>query len=180
MMKTFFTSDTHFGHRNLLALAKARGARFASIEEHDAELERLWNATVGVDDEVFHLGDVAFMNRRALDALLRRLNGRKFLLMGNHDKFPVAFYAEHFKVLRQPYPWSRGVVLTHAPLHPMCLAGRWKVNVHGHIHEAHVRLRPFATLDARYKNVCVEHTGFAPVDAAVLFPAGHKCAGRKG
>ncbi len=178
MHKTFFTSDTHFGHRNMLGFVKARGARFASIEEHDAELERLWNETVGVDDELFHLGDIAFLSRANLDRLLRRLNGRKFLLMGNHDKLPVAFYAEHFKVLRQPYPWGRGVVLSHAPLHPMCLSNRWKVNVHGHIHEARVREHP--TLDPRYKNVCVEHCGFAPVDAAVLFPAGRKSAGRKG
>ena len=171
--RTFFISDTHFGHANILKFVASRGARFASTQEHDAGLEAAWNKAVQPEDEVFHLGDLAFMNRRALDALLRRLNGKKFLLMGNHDKFPAAFYAEHFKVLRQPYPWGRDVVLTHAPIHPMCLAGRWLWNLHGHIHENIVkRGHPgHGYPDPRYINVSVEHTDFKPVNADVIFPS---------
>ena len=168
-IETYFISDTHFGHSNLLRLVAARGDRFKSIEEHDAALEEAWNETVRPQDEVFHLGDLAFMNRRKLGALLKRLNGKKFLLMGNHDKLPSAFYAQHFKVLRQPFPWGRDVVLTHAPIHSMCLGGHWKKNIHGHIHESRVR-RNYC-LDNRYINVSVEQIDFKPVNADVLFPA---------
>ena len=52
----FVTGDTHFGHRRINELA---GRPFATVEEMDAELFRRWNAVVGVDDVVLHLGDLA-------------------------------------------------------------------------------------------------------------------------
>ena len=55
-MARLFTSDTHFGDTRILHSAKRR---FASIAEHDAHLVARWQAIVGADDEVWHLGDVA-------------------------------------------------------------------------------------------------------------------------
>ncbi|MEJ8630550.1 hypothetical protein P0F65_13210 [Sphingomonas sp. I4] len=80
-MTIFFTADTHFGDHRTINIHKRP---FASVAEMDAELIGRWNAVVGVEDVVWHLGDVA---RRPADvaALLARLNGTKHLLHGNND-----------------------------------------------------------------------------------------------
>ena len=55
----FFTSDTHFGHENIL---KFCNRPFSSIEDHDLALINNWNSVIGNDDTVFHLGDFCFGN----------------------------------------------------------------------------------------------------------------------
>lgn len=86
MARTFFTSDTHFGHRNLLSAKMHRPRPFSSIEEHDEALIRAWNAVVRPDDIVWHLGDFAYRCDLSYAAGIRaRLNGRIRLIRGNHD-----------------------------------------------------------------------------------------------
>ena len=81
-MRIFATSDTHFGHDREF-LYKPRG--FNSIAEHDEEVVRRWNETVEPDDVVLHLGDVMLGdNAHGLDCL-KRLNGKIFIVPGNHD-----------------------------------------------------------------------------------------------
>lgn len=166
MTTTFFTSDTHFGHRNILKF-EAANRPFASIEGHDEELVRRWNAVVGPRDEVWHLGDVA-MPRAAL-SVLGRLNGRKRLVMGNHDHHPVSEYLRWFEEVRGCVNWRGGTVLTHVPVHPDQLAPRWRLNLHGHLHSRTV-LDAEGRPDPRYVNVAVERWGLAPV-AAEEIPA---------
>ncbi len=168
---TWFISDTHFGHKNILKLDEEQGSLWSNIHERDEELIERWNEKVAKEDEVFHLGDFAFLSQKQTTMIAERLNGRKYLMLGNHDKLPVKFYSQFFKVIRQPVPWRDCFVLTHAPIHPMCLGGRWKVNIHGHVHHSLVRRGGFGgylTLDARYINVAVEQTKFAPRSAAEL------------
>lgn len=75
-MTLFFTSDTHFGDHRTLNIGKRP---FGSVAEMDEALIAKWNAVVGPEDEVWHLGDVA---RRPTDVstLLARLHGTKHLL----------------------------------------------------------------------------------------------------
>lgn len=83
----WFTSDTHFGHANIL---KYDNRPFRSIEEHDEELIRRWNVCVAPGDTVYHLGDVAWHNKQVdVEALLKRLHGTKILVAGNHDQKAV-------------------------------------------------------------------------------------------
>ncbi|SEP45808.1 Calcineurin-like phosphoesterase superfamily protein [Methylobacterium sp. ap11] len=82
-MAVFFTADTHFGDTHIL---RQRGRLFASIAEHDETLVANWNAAVGADDEVWHVGDFAAHAERAhCAAIFARLNGVKRLVRGNHD-----------------------------------------------------------------------------------------------
>lgn len=93
---TFFTADTHFGHVKLLRTRPA----FATIEEHDDAIVERWNARVGPDDVVWHLGDVVHgPSRERCAELFRRLAGRKRLVAGNHDTNRVL-----------DLPWDRPVV----------------------------------------------------------------------
>jgi calcineurin-like phosphoesterase family protein len=87
-MSIWFTSDTHFGHANIL---KYDRRPFMTIEEHDEELIRRWNTAVKPGDTVYHLGDVAWhRDVVAIDSLLGRLHGTKILILGNHDEKTVA------------------------------------------------------------------------------------------
>lgn len=81
-MTIFFISDTHFGHEAVIGYSHRP---FANVEEMDAALIRNWNSRVTPADTIYHLGDFCFAKRERCEALLRQLNGHKFLIAGNHD-----------------------------------------------------------------------------------------------
>ena len=89
-MSVYFTSDLHFGHE--LMLKKYPNFRKgANAAEMDENLIAAWNALITPEDVVYDLGDVSFHKdfARTYD-ILRRLNGRHFLVRGNHDEQIVA------------------------------------------------------------------------------------------
>ena len=84
-VRKFYVSDTHFCHERLLAM---QPRPFSSIDEHDEYLIESWNSVVSELDIVYHLGDVFFSLSRNADKvreIFGRLNGRKHLVIGNHD-----------------------------------------------------------------------------------------------
>lgn len=81
-MKRFFTSDQHFGHKNVIQFCKRP---FKSIDEMHAELIRRHNAVVGPEDLVYHLGDFSF-NKKWAKLIVPQLNGTNVLILGNHDE----------------------------------------------------------------------------------------------
>lgn len=83
MGKTWFTSDTHFGHKKVIEYCNRP---FSSVEEMDETLIKNWNSRVGQRDTVYHLGDVGWHRGKDLERLLNRLNGDVHLVYGNHDK----------------------------------------------------------------------------------------------
>src|SRR5262249_3551662 len=91
----FFTADTHFGHK--LMLADGPCARpWTTVEEMNEGLIENWNRRVGPRDRVYHLGDVSFMNSGKTIEVLRRLNGFIHLVRGNHDN-PSSSVRERFE-----------------------------------------------------------------------------------
>jgi calcineurin-like phosphoesterase family protein len=159
-METWFISDTHFGHRNILSFKDEKGnltrPGFSSVEEMDEFIIKKWNDTVYPKDRIYHLGDVV-INRRYLK-ILERLQGRKVLIKGNHDLFKLKDYTPYFDDIRsyKMYP-KHGIVCSHIPVHPAQLTNRFKANVHGHLHQNVIKN------DKRYLNVCVEHTKYTPI-----------------
>ncbi len=82
MPKIYFTADTHCNHTNVL---KYCARPFASIDERNRELIARWNAVVGPEDTVYHLGDFAMGKPSEWPTFLRQLNGvRKILIRGSH------------------------------------------------------------------------------------------------
>ena len=161
MPAVFLVSDTHFGHAGVCRFTCDDGVTkirpWTDPEEMDEEMVRRWNERVGKNDKVYHLGDVV-INRKAL-GIMRRLNGDKVLIRGNHDIFRDEEYREHFRELRA-YHVMNGLILSHIPLHPESL-GRFGTNIHGHTHQR--RVMDNGIIDVRYHCVCVEQTDFAPI-----------------
>lgn len=80
--KVFFTSDTHFGHQNII---KFCCRPFQDVYYMDNALIENWNKTVKENDFVFHLGDFAIGNSELWCNTLKQLNGNIVLIKGNHD-----------------------------------------------------------------------------------------------
>ena len=80
--KVFFTSDTHFYHGNIIRFCNRP---FKDVEVMNETIISNWNITVGQDDIVFHLGDFCLGGSAEWTKILDRLNGKIYLIMGNHD-----------------------------------------------------------------------------------------------
>jgi calcineurin-like phosphoesterase family protein len=164
-LKTFLISDTHFGHANICVFTKSDGTKvrpFNSADEMDEVMIERWNAMVGKDDKVYHLGDVA-IPKKSLN-LLEKLNGRKILIKGNHDIHKLSDYSKFFSDIRA-FHVLNGCVLSHVPLHPSSL-GKFGCNIHGHLHGNYVRRESDIgglERDPNFINVCVEHTNYTPI-----------------
>ena len=83
-MRTFITSDLHFGHANILKYNPATRP-YANVSHMNSEMVRVRNETVQPDDTVYILGDVAFMKPNDAANLIQQLNGNKILIKGNHN-----------------------------------------------------------------------------------------------
>jgi calcineurin-like phosphoesterase family protein len=145
-MNIFFTSDTHFYHRNILTYCPGRKTLGDSVEEMNEGLITNWNRLVKKDDIVYHLGDFTLTTRVDLiDPILERLNGRIRLVKGNHDKWIKRFddlkNKDKFDWVRQ---YNREVftidgtnyeiVMMHYPFLTWDGSSRGSINVHGHAH----------------------------------------------
>lgn len=78
----YFISDLHFGHENCLAFDNRP---FKYIVPHDEYIIKHWNETVGIDDDVYILGDISWYNSTSTIEIFERLNGKLHLIKGNHD-----------------------------------------------------------------------------------------------
>ena len=136
--KMFFTSDTHFQHTNIIKYCKRP---FKDVEENDEEIIRRWNEKVPEDGIVFHLGDVAFGDPERVDNILGRLNGKIYLVIGNHDwRRIVNDHKWRFELMTQQINMKIGkrhVILNHYPM--LAFSGAWRgedatYQLFGHVH----------------------------------------------
>jgi len=153
MTNSWFISDLHLGHANILKYS-AEERPFKNLEEHDQHVIDSINETVKKRDTLYILGDVAF-SKEALYHVKQIRVKNKTLILGNHDQFSMVDYmAAGFNKI---YGMARHkeFVLTHAPVHPCQLEKRYNANIHGHLHT-------YSVDDPRYINVNVDQIGFTP------------------
>ena len=170
-MAIFFTSDQHFGdHRRLFIDRRP----FGSVEEMDRAMTERWNAAVGPEDIVWHLGDLTRLRKaERIDALLSSLNGEKHLINGNNDgpatlAWPGWKSVGHYAEIEVD---GRGLVLCHYAFRTWNGMGRGRLNLHGH---SHGRLRPVP----RQFDVGVDAWDFVPVTLAEMLARGPRRASR--
>ena len=192
MTEIFFTADLHFGHTRIVELANRP---FVSVQGMDEALIANWNAVVRrPDDIVWVLGDYALGDRHKALGYLDRLNGRKMLVAGNHDKCFLGSSDgwKHIEEYRSAgfeivVPWARvklpplgpqlpgrKVLLSHFPYdgdrsaedrHSGArLRDEGEPLVHGHVHEMFTVRRSAAT-GAVQLNVGVDRWQYRPVPA---------------
>ncbi|MDX7953183.1 metallophosphoesterase [Lichenihabitans sp. Uapishka_5] len=136
-MTTFFTADSHFGDAHIL---RYRGSHFADLEAHDEALVARWNAVVGPEDDLWHLGDFAAgASRERCGALFERLHGRKRLVCGNHDtrrvlELPWLAVVDHARITIEEDGMSWRLFLAHYA--HRAWPGLWRGTRHlyGHTH----------------------------------------------
>ena len=137
MNDIFVTSDTHFFHKNILKYQPDERP-FDSVEEMNEKIIENWNAVVKPNDLIYHLGDFAFAQPHKVDGILRRLNGQKFFIWGNHDK------SMHDKAVASHFQWMRNyhelkiekqyVVLHHFPILSWNRMHHGALHFYGHTH----------------------------------------------
>lgn len=140
--RKFYVADTHFGHESII---RNCARPFSSVAEMDAEIVRRWNETVGKDDLVYHLGDWGWPTGDpfAFKRLFHALNGRKVLILGNHDvrkdgtvrpdlaELPWDRRPEHLLEVRDE---GQRVVLCHYALRTWSAAHHGAWHFYGHSH----------------------------------------------
>lgn len=130
-MKTWVIGDTHFGHKNII---EYESRPFQDTDEMDRIIIKNWNKTVSKGDIVYHMGDVSFKGVTLTRAIMNGLNGRKFLIKGNHDIGSNDKYINigFEKVYDKPIILHDFIIMSHAPLYLRNLSPF--INIHGHIH----------------------------------------------
>ena len=157
-------ADTHFGDDGSIIRYEKRP--FANELEMRKALIENWNKVVGPEDTVYHLGDFASnLSWEETKQSVEALNGRKILIMGNHDQHfsPRQWLDMGFEeVYPLPVIYQGFYMLSHEPLYV-----NWAspyANVFGHVH-ANPAYRDYSE---RSFCVCVERHGYAPVDFEVI------------
>lgn len=138
-MKTYITSDLHFEHRNIQKFCPKTRSRFSDVDDMRETMIKEWNEIVEPTDTVYILGDVAFCGAEFATQIMRRLNGRKILIEGNHDRKILKHkpfrdcFAEIHKYLDFNYNGTK-VVMFHFPIAEWDQMHRGSVHFHGHLH----------------------------------------------
>lgn len=142
-MKIFVTSDTHFGHENIM---KYCARPFKSVEEMNARMIENWNAVVTNEDIVYHLGDFALGNTDEALKILASLRGAKILLKGNHDsrkivESPLWGGVIDYLELCNAATEKVRYVMSHYPFKSWNGSNWGSINLHGHCHGLIARTR---------------------------------------
>ncbi len=165
----WFTSDTHFGHENIIRFCNRP---FINAAEMNAELIRRWRETVPDDGIIFHLGDFAHGSSRLWNDILNALPGHKYLILGNHDMKAIRQgFMSHFELVTQQMTIRVGgqaIVLNHNPF--LCYGGSYRDvwQLFGHVHSGpashtgldHPRLK---MLFPRQYDVGVDNNDYRPI-----------------
>jgi len=137
-VSTFFTSDTHFLHGNII---KYCNRPFDSIAEHDQTLIDNWNSVVNSKDTVYHLGDFGATQRASTETIDRlqkicgKLKGNIILIKGNHDT--NINKVKRFNIVKDYHVVSvhnHRFVLFHYPMRSWQFANHGSIHLFGHCH----------------------------------------------
>ena len=137
----FYIADCHFGHDKVRLLD---GRPFASVEEMDEAMIVRWNERVRKKkDEVVILGDLCLGKGEQVNELLHKLNGKKYLVTGNHDRLFLRDKKFDPSLLEWVKPYAelkdngRKLVLCHYPI--ICYNGQYHGDstymLYGHVHD---------------------------------------------
>lgn len=152
--KVFIWSDTHFGHRNVIRFCDRP---YADVEEMNQTLIDNHNNVVSPDDICIWGGDIGFMGDSECNNIIKKCNGYKILIIGNHDFKKKKLRNLHaFDEIHLTYTLSYNgidMVISH---YPMGNLPKDVINIHGHVHNK--------VLDScQHVNVCADYIDYRPM-----------------
>lgn len=135
-MTTYFTSDCHFNHRNVIGFCNRP---YNDIDEMNEKLIENWNNVVSEDDEIYCLGDFGWqLSPNKLQEIGSRLKGHKHLIVGNHDKTKLHIKSQIWESVenyKKSNIGDRRIILCHYPIFDFDNAYRGALHLYGHLHK---------------------------------------------
>ncbi len=159
-MARYLVSDHHFGHANIIEYCDRP---FTSVGEMNSTMLDRFYETVGPDDVLVHLGDVAMDMQDGRETIERfgQLDA-DLLVRGNHDV--------GLEPGEAPFPVVDACRLEHRGYEFYCVHRPEDVPedwdgwvLHGHIHNNDLDEFPFVSYDNKRVNVGVELLDYRPV-----------------
>lgn len=149
-MSAFFIADMHFDDDNI---RRYENRPFETVQEMNDAIVKNWNDAVEEGDEVYIIGDIGN------EDYIKKLNGKKYLVKGNHDKLTNEEYRKigFEEVYDKPVIYEDFWILSHEPVYVSINTPY--ANIFGHVHN-NPEIR---TVSARSYCVSVERIGFTPV-----------------
>ncbi|MFH1256414.1 MAG: 2'-5' RNA ligase family protein [Candidatus Diapherotrites archaeon] len=163
--KVFLISDLHLDHENII---KYCHRPFKNAEEMNKTIVENWNSTVGKNDAVYFLGDMAFgKGSRKASYWIKQLNGKITFIEGNHEEVGnIKSYSTAEDVFLK-YK-GKEFLLVHDPaLKPKNWDG-W--TIHGHKHNNHLEEFPFINGERKTINVSCELLDYKPINLNEIMP----------
>lgn len=157
--RIYVIADTHFNHKNII---KYCNRPYNSVEEMNRDIICKWNSVVRPNDIVFHLGDFGFGTQMELESIFKQLNGKKYLIMGNHDyKVGKKYYEEiGFSGVYKEYTLVN-IVFSHYPKK----VKTGQINIYGHIHDTEPK---DWYKDSDHVCVSVEKINYTPTNLSTI------------
>lgn len=157
----WFTSDFHLGHKSAIRMCDRP---FETVEEMNEALIGNFNRSVKKNDTVYILGDIAHrISVVEVNQLISRLNGKKILCKGNHDKkYNPELFEGMYDFLEVALN-GINISLMHYPMMSWPKSRHGSLHLHGHIHsKGDYNLQQKEDGILRY-DVGVDANGFYPV-----------------
>lgn len=161
----YVTSDTHFGHYNII---KYSGRPYNNTNEMDSDIISRWNSKVTSQDVVYHCGDFSFGDEERVGEILDQLKfAHLYLLKGNHEK-PFCNYIRNNNPKRvtlcssymEIYDDKRNLfVLCHYPILEWNQCHRGSYHCYGHVHNKYMH----EIVNYRAVDVGVDAQNYYPV-----------------
>ena len=171
----YYTSDLHFGHKNVIAFDHRP---FADTDEMDHYIIGQWNKRVQKEDTVYILGDFCYCSQKPAEWYLLQLNGYKILIIGNHDRHilqnPEAMkYFEEFRPMMHVKDGNKQICLCHFPIAEWngYFHGSW--HIYGHIHNRKDETYRFMKMRERALNAGCMINHYAPATFLELVENNH-------
>jgi len=157
-MTDWFTADWHFNHPTII---KYCDRPYKTERKMKEDIIAKFNEVVNEDDTTYVIGDVGMYGRDKLAMLkpiLAKMNGRKHLILGNHDEGkPFTYERMGFTTVHTALQYNKDIFLRHDPAAANVAPNKiWFV---GHVHNVfHITIDPIVCY-----NVGVDVNGFYPV-----------------
>lgn len=160
-MRTWITSDLHFGHTNIMKFCPQSRARFRNdVNYMNEQMVIEWNSFVQPEDLVYILGDVAFLPAQKAAEYMRRCNGRKILVQGNHDRKALndpsfrGCFEEIHHYLDITYNGHK-IIMSHYPFLEWDQMHRGALHFHGHLHGGVTNQEQYRCMDVGMDSTCM-------------------------